>query len=138
MPTRFQRDTTVTQRDAHRFEARVDEAWWVARGPNGGYLAAIILRALGETVADADRAPRSLTIHFVAPPEAGAIMLTTNIERQGRSLTTCTARVEQGDRLIALGVAAFSTTRPGPEFCDLVRPDAVSYTHLTLPTTPYV
>ncbi len=122
VPTRFQRDTAVTALDGHRFEATVDEAWWVARGPNGGYLAAIVLRALTDAVADAARAPRSLTVHFVAPPEAGRISIDTTIERQGRSLTTCTARVTQGARLIALGIAAFSTPRPGPEFCDLVRP----------------
>jgi len=128
--SRFQRDTTVTRVDPDRFEATVDEAWWVARGPNGGYLAAIVLRALTEAVADAERSPRSLTVHFVAPPEAGTITLATRIERQGRSLSTCTARVEQGDRLIALGVAAFSMPRPGPEFCDLVRPDVADPTTL--------
>ena len=84
MPTRFQHDTAVTALDGHRFEATVDEAWWVARGPNGGYLAAIVLRALTEAVADADRVPRSLTIHFVAPPEAGTVSIDTKIERQGR------------------------------------------------------
>ncbi|MFO7591748.1 MAG: thioesterase family protein [Acidimicrobiia bacterium] len=150
MPTRFRRDTAVTpvahpdseaggsgaERAHAFFEARVDEAWWVARGPNGGYLAAIILRALGETVADADRAPRSLTTHFVAPPEAGVITIATNVERRGRSLTTCTARVEQGDRLIALGVAAFSTPRPGPEFCDLVRPEVADPATIAAETVP--
>ncbi len=134
--TRFQRDTAVIARDAHRFDARVDEAWWVARGPNGGYLAAIVLRALTEAVADANRAPRSLTIHFVTPPEAGSISITTCTERQGRSLTTCTARVEQGDRLIALGVSAFSLPRPGPEFCDLVRPEVADPSSIRAEAVP--
>jgi acyl-CoA thioesterase len=123
MTTRFERDTTVTRRDDAVFLATVDPAWFVMRGPNGGYLTAIVLRALAERVGDATRAPRSLTVHFASPPEAGTIAIMTHLERVGRSLTSCTARVTQADRLVALAVAAFSSPRPGPEFCDLVPPD---------------
>jgi len=122
MTTRFERDTAVERIDDRVFGARADPAWWVARGPNGGYLAAIITRACTAAVDDAARAPRSLTVHFVAPPEEGALQITTAIERQGRSLTSCSARMQQGDRLIAVAMAAYSSPRPGPEFCDLAVP----------------
>jgi acyl-CoA thioesterase len=131
MTTRFERDTTVTRRDDAVFLAPVDPAWFVMRGPNGGYLAAIVLRALAERVGDATRAPRSLTVHFASPPEAGTITIMTHLERVGRSLTSCTARVTQADRLVALAVAAFSSPRPGPEFCDLVPPDVPPPEQLT-------
>jgi acyl-CoA thioesterase len=49
----------------------------------------------------------------------------TRVERSGRSLTSLSARLVQGDRLIGLALAAFSRPRPGPEFCDLVPPDDV-------------
>jgi acyl-CoA thioesterase len=52
----------------------------------------------------------------------GVVAVQTAIERVGRSLTSVSARVVQGDRLIALGVAALSRSRPGPEFCDLDMP----------------
>lgn len=122
MTTRFVRDTAVGRVDDHVFRARADTAWWVARGPNGGYLAAILTRALTEAVDDASRAPRSLTVHFAAPPEEGEVTITTAIERQGRALTSCSARMTQGDRLLAVAMAAFSSPRPGPEFCDLEMP----------------
>lgn len=122
MTTRFERDTAVTQRDDNVFVAQVDPAWFVVRGPNGGYLAAIVLRALAERVGDATRAPRSLTVHFASPPDEGTTLIATTLERVGRSLTSCSARVTQDDRLVALAVAAFSSPRPGPEFCDLVPP----------------
>ncbi len=77
MASRFERDTAIERLDARRFGARVDAAWWVARGPNGGYLAGIITRALVATVDDPERAPRSLTIHFAAPPEEGTVEITT-------------------------------------------------------------
>jgi acyl-CoA thioesterase len=131
MTTRFERDTTVTRRDDAVFLATVDPAWFVMRGPNGGYLTAIVLRALAERVGDATRAPRSLTVHFASPPEAGTITIATRLERVGRSLTSCTARVTQADRLVALAVAAFSSPRPGPEFCDLISPDVLPPERLT-------
>ena len=120
---RLERDTAVTRVDDATFRAAVDPGWFVLRGPNGGYLAAIILRALEARVGDARRAARSLTIHFVSPAEAGDVVITTSVEREGRSLTSCSARLTQGDRLVALAIAACSAPRPGPSFCDLEPPE---------------
>jgi acyl-CoA thioesterase len=114
----------VVRVDDGRFEARVDRGWWVVGGPNGGYLAAIILRALTEVVGVPERAPRSLTVHYTSPPHEGAILVSTAIEHVGRSVTSCSARVYQEDRLVATAMAAFSVVRSGPEFCDLTPPDA--------------
>jgi acyl-CoA thioesterase len=120
----FDRETAVRPLGDGRYEAQLDRAWWVHRGPNGGYLAAIVLRALTETVGDASRAPRSLTVHYAAPPAEGALDIATTVERAGRSLTTCSARLTQGGKLIGLTLAAFSQPRPGPEFADLQPPVA--------------
>jgi acyl-CoA thioesterase len=120
---RFERDTAVVRDDEATFHATLDTGWWVMRGPNGGYLAAIVLRALTIAVDDPTRAARSLTVHYTSPPDAGELTITTAIERVGRSLTSCSARLTQGDRLVALAIAAFSASRPGPVFCDLHPPD---------------
>jgi acyl-CoA thioesterase len=122
MSTRFDRDTSVTRGLDGAYEGSIDRAWWVQRGPNGGYLGAIILRALTDAVDDAARAPRSLTVHYVAPPDEGAIIVNTTIERVGRSLTAVSGRAMQAGRLIALAIAAFSKPREAPEFCDLEMP----------------
>ena len=76
-----------------------------------------------DRVGDAARAPRSLTLHYVTPAEVGPVTVTTSIERVGRSLTSISAPLHQGDRLVALAMAAFSPPRPGPMFCDLEMPD---------------
>src|SRR6266498_635560 len=120
----FDRETAVRSIGDGRYESRLDRAWWVHRGPNGGYLAAIVLRALTETVGDAERSPRSLTVHYVAPPAGGAREIATTIERAGRSLTSCSARLTQDGKLIGLALTAFSRARPGPEFADLQPPAA--------------
>ncbi|MGZ4691954.1 MAG: acyl-CoA thioesterase [Acidimicrobiia bacterium] len=122
MDTIFDRETAIIKLDPGRYAATMATSWWVVRGPNGGYLAAIILRALTDAVDDPERTPRSLTVHYASAPVEGNVELHTVIERVGRSLTTCTCRMEQHGKLVALAVAAFSKPRPGPEFCDVVMP----------------
>jgi acyl-CoA thioesterase len=95
-------------------------------GPNGGTIAAMIVRALTETVGDNVRLPRSLTIHYTAAPQEGPLRIATKVERAGRSLSTVTARVEQGERLVAIAIAAFSAAREG----------AVDFAHLQMPDVP--
>jgi acyl-CoA thioesterase len=117
--TRFDHDTAVEPRGDGRFSATIYREWWVGRGPHGGYVSAIVLRALTEALGDPTRAPRSLTIHFTAPPAEGPAELQTRVERTGRSLSTLSARMTQGDRLVALALAAFSRSYPSAiEFAD--------------------
>jgi len=134
--TPFDHETAVHAQGDGRYTATMSPEWWVMRGPNGGYLAAVILRALSLTVDDATRTPRSLTVHYANPAGEGEAEIVTRIERSGRSLTTCSARVEQDGRLIALAVAAFSAPRPGPEFCDLVMPQVPGPRHYVSTTAP--
>jgi acyl-CoA thioesterase len=123
----FERDTAVEVvgeiGPRSTFGALVAEGWKAGRGPHGGYLAAIILRALTLAVADAARAPRSLTIHYARAPQPGPVLVHTVLERQGRSLSTLSARMEQDDQLIAIALAAFSVPWTGPELKDLVMPE---------------
>ncbi len=116
MTTRFDRDTAVVAVADGVFECRIDRGWWIVQGPNGGYVAALILRALEAAVADDERAVRSLTVHFTAVPREGPARVETRVERAGRSLSTVTGRLLQDDRLLAVAVAAFSKSRKGPEF----------------------
>jgi len=113
---RFDRDTRAVRTGPDEFEARIDPGWWIVAGPNGGYVAAVLLRALEQAVDDAERAPRSLTVHFTSRPAEGPARIETRIERTGRSLTTVTGRMWQRERLLCLGVAAFAKPREGLAF----------------------
>ena len=142
MDTVFDRDTAVTRLpndapsgngsssarppdgdDRAHFEANVASGWRAGRGPHGGYLAAMLLRALIQTVDDPARTPRSLTIHYTAPPEPGPVEIHTTVERHGRSLSTLSARMEQGGHLTALTLAAFSVPWRAPEANELPMPE---------------
>jgi acyl-CoA thioesterase len=116
LSTRFDRDTAVTAEGDGRFIGRIDPAWSVIRGPNGGYLAAVILRALIAAVGDAERAPRALTVHYLAPAEPGAVTIQATVERGGKTLTSLSARVSQGEQSIALALATFAAPHQGLSF----------------------
>ena len=120
---RFQRDTAVEPAGDGRFAARIDPGWWIVRGPNGGYVAALVLRAMAAAVGDAARTPRSLTIHYTSPPAAGPAEIDTAVERAGRTMTTVSARLSQGGKLRAVALAAFGTPRTGPELRDATMPE---------------
>ena len=104
------------------FDAVVAEGWRAGRGPHGGYLAAILLRALEQSVAEPQRAARSLTIHYARAPLPGPVRITTVLEREGRSLSTLSARIEQEGRPVALALAAFSVPWSGPEISQIPLP----------------
>lgn len=126
MTSRFDRDTAIQPVGAAApgiYEGHIDRGWWVVRGPNGGYVAALLLRALSAEV-PAERAARSLTVHFTAPPDEGLVRIETRVERIGRSLSTVSGRLVQGDRLLALALAAFSLPRPRPGFDHARMPEA--------------
>jgi acyl-CoA thioesterase len=126
MPGSFDRDTAVRRQSGSAseglFTAEISPDWRAGRGPHGGYLAAMLLRALSETVGDAARAPRSLTIHYPRAPEPGPVSIHTVVERAGRSLSTLTARMERDGSLCALALAAFSVPWRAPEISELEMP----------------
>lgn len=123
MDTVFDRDTAVAACGDGLFGATVASGWRAGRGPHGGYIAAMLLRALIEAVDDESRTPRSLTIHYTRAPEPGPIEIETTLERQGRSLSTLSARMVQDGKTTALALAAFSVPWRSPGADELPMPD---------------
>jgi acyl-coenzyme A thioesterase PaaI-like protein len=86
--------------------------WETARGPHGGYVMALLARAMEQ--AAEGRQPRSLTVHFLRPPLVGPVRAVAVVERAGRSMTTVTGRLEQDGRPVALGMGAFAGAYEAP------------------------
>jgi acyl-CoA thioesterase len=104
-------------------EGSISEQWWTPRGPLGGYVMALMLRAIVMAVDDETRQPRSLTVSFLRRPKAGPFTVHPVIERAGRSLTTAGVRVEQDGKTLALGLATLSTPWSGPLLADAPMPE---------------
>jgi acyl-CoA thioesterase len=121
----FDADIDIRETGPNAFDFDVPAHWRVGRGAtNGGYVAAVITRALERVAAVPEQRPRSLTVHYVAACGPGPASVSVTVERQGRSMTTLSARLAQGDRPVALALAALGRDRPGPEFQHEPMPEA--------------
>lgn len=117
----FDLDTRIEPLAEGRFGVEISERWWVGRGPNGGFVAALFMRA-AEATTGAGRAPRSLTIHFPRAPKAGPAELTVTIEREGGRATFLTARLEQEGEIQASAQAVLSENWEAEGFSELEMP----------------
>ena len=111
--TRFARDTSVRPLGDGAYGATIDPSWWIVAGPNGGYVAAIVLRAILAEVDDPARRVRSLTLHYLRPPAEGPAQVDVVVERAGRTVTNVSARLVQDGRLLVVALAALATDRDG-------------------------
>lgn len=110
MPTAFELATAVDPLGDGRFRATVDPTWSAPIGPNGGYIAAILVRALlAEIDPGGDRRLRSLTLHYLRPPQGGEIEVAVELVRSGRRFSSGRVRAFQGGKEIVAGMAALST-----------------------------
>ena len=79
----FERDTAV-RRDADGWTADLQPRWNVGNNPNGGYLLAIAVRAMGEESGRPD--PVTVTAHYLSPPADGPVSSAPrSSSRAGRS-----------------------------------------------------
>lgn len=104
----FDADTSVTDLGDHRYGTALLERWNIAAGPNGGYLAALLARAMTHSVDEPARGLRSITVHYLARAAFDEVEIAVDIVRTGRSLSTLRASMLQGERVICTALAAFS------------------------------
>ncbi|HYJ20784.1 MAG TPA: thioesterase family protein [Solirubrobacterales bacterium] len=119
----FDADTAIEDRGGGCFGAAMSERWWVGKGPNGGYVAAVILRAI-QASASAERAPRSLTVHFLKAPAAGPVEVTVTVEREGGRTSFLSARMTQAGETRATALAVLSENWSEDGFSEAEMPDA--------------
>lgn len=119
----FDADTAVEALGDGRFAAEMSDRWWVGNGPNGGYVAAVVLRAILAAVGPS-RPPRSLTVQYPRAPKAGPVELVVTIEREGGRATFVSARMEQEGRVQATALAVLSEDWSEGGFVELEIPDA--------------
>jgi acyl-CoA thioesterase len=109
----FDVDTAVASHGSGVYGVRFPERWSTGFSLSGGFVAALVVRAMEAELADVTRGLCSITIHFLATikTEEGTVAVT--VERSGRGVSNLTARVHDGTRPIALALAAFSVPFAG-------------------------
>jgi acyl-CoA thioesterase len=112
--TRFASDTSVERLGPGRWAGRMDPSWWIINGPNGGYVAAVVLRAAVAEIDEPARRPRTIHVQYLRAPAAGPVEVEVTLERQGRTVTNVSARMSQEGQVMALALAVFAVERPSP------------------------
>ena len=114
--TAFDEATRAEPLGEGRYRGAMDPGWFGPPGPNGGVIAALILRAMRAEVAqitDGERLPRTMTLHYLRPPGVGEVEIEVLVERSGRSATTCSARMSQGGKLTTIALCVLSLDYEG-------------------------
>ena len=88
LATGFDSDTALRPAGDGVWDGAIAEGWATPRGPLGGYVMALVLRAFELAIDDPARSPRSVTMHFLRVPEVGPVSISATVERAGRSLST--------------------------------------------------
>jgi acyl-CoA thioesterase len=112
----FDAATHLERRAEDRFAVQLDPRYWGHRNAHGGYLAAVLLRAMTERLANPDRVPRSLTVHFLSGPAQGPADVHVELLRQGGRLSSISARIVQDGAPTTFAVAAFGSRFEGDDF----------------------
>lgn len=128
MPSTFEKDTRVRRVDLDppRYEMILDPSWWVGQGPNGGYLAAGMLRAVRETL-DGAGPLRDLSVSFHEPAQAGPAGIAVETLREGGSVVVARADLVQDGTKAATLRATTGAAREGPAFVAEDPPSAASW-----------
>ncbi len=126
MSTSYAVETAVESLGGGRYRAAISRDWWVHVGPNGGIAAGLLLRACSaevEATGGPGRVPRTLTVHYLAPPVEGEALVEVTVERSGRGMTFVSARMQQAGRAVGVALAAYAAPREG----------AATFDHLPVP-----
>lgn len=114
-PFVFDRDTSVHEVSPDVFRAEISDRWNVGPIPNGGYLLAIALRAIGRALPG--REPRTVTAHYLRPAKCAPVEVLVERVKEGRRHATAMARMVQaaGEHVRVLATYASPEPAPGPE-----------------------
>ncbi|MFJ2741469.1 thioesterase family protein [Streptomyces sp. NPDC087440] len=91
----FDRDTAVVRREPGVYDAELSAGWTIINAVNGGYLLAVIGRALADALPHPD--PFTVSAHYFTPSVPGPAVVRTDVVRTGRTLSSGQASLFQYD-----------------------------------------
>lgn len=91
----FDRDTAVTLRTPGVYDIGLSAGWTIINAVNGGYLLAVLGRALADTLPHPD--PFTISAHYLTASQPGPAVVRTEAVRTGRTLSTGQASLLQYD-----------------------------------------
>jgi acyl-CoA thioesterase len=108
----FERLVALERLGAGRFRAETDPGWNGTIAPNGGVLAALMVRAVEREHGSPDRPVRTISAHYLDRPEPGMVELTVQELRGGKRVAVYAISLTQNERLKVTGTIICSASRP--------------------------
>ncbi|WP_190820526.1 acyl-CoA thioesterase [Saccharopolyspora pogona] len=113
----FAAATSVRPLGDGTFVASLHPEWAVGERPHGGYLLALLARALGDTTG---LAPLSVSAQFLRPPRVGPVLVRTEVLKVGKTVTSARALLEQSGQVCVDATATLGKVpETEPEWSDL-------------------
>ncbi|MFJ9907314.1 thioesterase family protein [Streptomyces sp. NPDC101152] len=91
----FDRDTALTRRAPDVYALDLSAGWTIINAVNGGYLLAVLGRALADALPHSD--PFTISAHYLTASQPGPAVVRTDVVRTGRTLSTGQASLFQYD-----------------------------------------
>ncbi|MET9910682.1 thioesterase family protein [Streptomyces sp. NPDC006476] len=91
----FDRDTALTRRADGVYAIDLSAGWTIINAVNGGYLLAVLGRALADALPHSD--PFTISAHYLTASQPGPAVVRTDVVRTGRTLSTGQASLLQYD-----------------------------------------
>ncbi|MDL5203925.1 thioesterase family protein [Streptomyces sp. ALI-76-A] len=91
----FDRDTALIRREPGVYDIDLSAGWTILGAVNGGYLLAVLGRALAHALPHAD--PFTISAHYLTASRPGPAVVRTGVVRTGRTLSTGQASLFQYD-----------------------------------------
>lgn len=89
----FDRDTAVMRRAPGVYRTELSAGWTIGNSVNGGYLLAVLGRALADALPHSD--PFAISAHYLTASRPGPAVIRTDTVRTGRTLSTGQASLFQ-------------------------------------------
>lgn len=110
--TRFADSTSIDPLDDGRFAARLDPGWCTGEAPNGGYLLAILARAMQRSVPL--KHPLTVTATFLRATRPGEADVAVGVIRLGGTLNHVEAHLSQDGKESVRAIGIFGRPNEGP------------------------
>src|SRR4051794_9662855 len=107
----FDADTALEPTGPGRWQGTVTDRWTIGGGPNGGYLASFLVRAMTAESEQPDAL--IMSAHYLARPELGAAEVTVEHLRRARRHHFMEARLCQDSVPLVTATATFGRLRDG-------------------------
>jgi acyl-CoA thioesterase len=110
----FEAAVAIEPRGAGRYDGVVDDAFDGPAAPNGGVLAATMLRAVQAELGEGAPPPRTIAAHYLEAPAHGPVEIGVDVLRRGKRVAVADVRMLQEGKLACQATVVASAGRVQP------------------------